>query len=113
AAAKDTTALIEGSIHSVDNGTQIADDTAKSLGSVVESALQVIDIIERISNASKSQADSIEQVTLGIDQISAVVQTNSATAEQSAAASEELSAQAQMLKSLIGRFRLREIQNRM
>jgi methyl-accepting chemotaxis protein len=42
-----------------------------------------------------------------MDQISAVVQTNSATAEESAAASEELSSQAQMMKSLLGQFRLR------
>ncbi|MCG4734899.1 methyl-accepting chemotaxis protein, partial [Casaltella massiliensis] len=46
-------------------------------------------------------------VTLGVDQISEVVQTNSATSEESAAASEELSGQAQMLKSLIERFKLK------
>jgi methyl-accepting chemotaxis protein len=43
-----------------------------------------------------------------VDQISSVVQTNSATAEESAAASEELSGQAQILKSLVGRFRLKD-----
>ncbi|MFQ9703426.1 MAG: hypothetical protein ACLR0U_17035 [Enterocloster clostridioformis] len=48
----------------------------------------------------------LRQVTLGIDQISSVVQTNSATAEESAAASEELSGQAQILKNLVGQFRL-------
>ena len=48
------------------------------------------------------------QVTVGIDQISSVVQTNSATAEESAAASEELSSQAQVLKRLVGQFKLAE-----
>ena len=43
-----------------------------------------------------------------MDQISSVVQTNSATAEESAAASEELSSQAQILKSLVSRFKLRD-----
>lgn len=38
----------------------------------------------------------------------AVVQTNSATAEESAAASEELSGQAELMRDLVGRFRLRE-----
>ena len=45
-------------------------------------------------------------MTQGIDQISSVVQTNSATAEESAAASEELSGQAQLLKNLVGQFKL-------
>ena len=44
----------------------------------------------------------------GIDQISGVVQMNSGTAEESAAASEELSAQAQLLKELIGKFKLKK-----
>ena len=36
------------------------------------------------------------------------MQTNSATAEESAASSEELSSQAQILKGLVGQFKLRE-----
>ena len=59
-----------------------------------------------ISNATEEQADSISQVTIGIDQISSVVHTNSATAEESAAASEQLSSQADMLKKLVGQFKL-------
>ncbi|KAF5088024.1 hypothetical protein DSECCO2_43800 [anaerobic digester metagenome] len=39
-----------------------------------------------------------------------VVQTNSAIAEQSAAASEELSGQAEMLKHMIGAFKLNDLQ---
>lgn len=68
------------------------------------------DIIGQISEASNVQADSISQVTTGIDQISDVVQTNSATAQESAAASEELSSQSQLLKSLVGRFKLKHDQ---
>ncbi len=37
-----------------------------------------------------------------------VVQTNSATAEEAAAASEELSSQAELLKSMIGQFKLKD-----
>ena len=36
-----------------------------------------------------------------------MVQNNAATAEESAASSEELSGQAEMLKAMMGRFRLR------
>lgn len=107
-ASKNTAVLIESSIKAVENGTVIADETAKAMLEAVSGAKEVTDTINRISEASTEQAKSISQVTQGIDQISAVVQTNSATAEESAAASEELSGQAQILKSLVGRFKLKE-----
>lgn len=105
-AAKDTNLLIADSVAQVENGTKIADEAAKSLLRVVESAKAVTDTIQKISAASVRQSEAIAQVTIGVDQISGVVQTNSATAEQSAAASEELSAQAQALNSLVKQFRL-------
>lgn len=107
-ASKNTATLIETSLLTVENGKTIADETAQSLQEVVDGVGAVTETIGNISNASAQQATSIRQVTLGIDQISSVVQTNSATAEESAAASEELSGQAQLLKSLVGQFTLKE-----
>lgn len=106
-AANDTTGMIEESIQAVKDGARIADETAQSLLSVVTESRIVSDDVQEIHSAAEQQARSIAQVTEGIDQISAVVQTNSATAQESAAASEELSAQAQILKDLVGRFKLR------
>jgi len=107
-AAKDTTALIQNSIKEVENGTKIADLTANALLQVVEHTEAVATAVDYISQTSNQQATSINQVTLGVEQISAVVQTNSATAEESAAASEELSGQAQVMKELVGKFKLKE-----
>ncbi len=106
-ASKNTAILIENSIKAVKNGEEIANETAQSLNSVVEGVQEVANIIDKISVASKDQSAAINQVTLGMEQISAVIQTNSATAQQSAAASEELSSQSEMLKTLIGQFRLK------
>lgn len=108
-ASKNTSVLIEGSLAAVKEGTVIANDTADSLARVVESVRSVTEEINQISQAAEDQAMSIAQVTQGIDQISSVVQTNSATAEESAAASEELSGQAQVLKDLVGQFRLNPV----
>lgn len=105
-ASKNTAALIENSIRSVEHGTSIADETAQTLSDAVTGVNEVVSLVTEISTASVEQADSIAQVTQGIDQISSVVQTNSATAEESAAASEELSGQATILRELVGRFKL-------
>ena len=105
-ASKHTSALIEDTIKAVEKGTGIANTTAKSLNLVVDSTKKVVTTVEKIASAAEWQAGSIAQITQGIGQISSVVQANSATAEESAAASEELSGQAQMLKSLVGQFRL-------
>lgn len=106
-ASKNTAVLIEATLKAVQDGTSIADATAASLERIVASSDKAAALVNQISKASQEQASSIAQVTQGIDQISSVVQTNSATAEESAAASEELSGQAQMLKSLVEQFKLK------
>lgn len=106
-AASNTTALIEGTIIAVENGTNIVDRTAAAISETVESTKSAVTYVDKISSAAVTQAEAIAQVTTGMDQISSVVQTNSATAQESAAASEELSSQSQLLKSLVARFKLR------
>lgn len=105
-AARETTELIEGSINNVKMGTDIAKDTADSLNLIREQIAEMTKTIGVISEASQTQASEIAQITKGIEQVSVVVQSNSATAEQSAASSEELSSQAELLKSMINRFKI-------
>lgn len=106
-AAKETTAMIEGSIKKVEGGTKIANETATALNQIVEGVAQVATFVSEIATASNEQAIGISQVNQGIIQVSSVVQTNSATSEESAAASEELSSQAGLLKEQVSRFKLR------
>lgn len=106
-ASENISALIEDSLKVVGNGTQIVDATAQSLLQAVNDVNEMTGVIGQISEASSQQADSITQVMMGIEQISDVVQTNSATAEESAAASEELSSQSQLMKGLVGQFKLK------
>ena len=107
-ASKNTASLILKSLQSVQNGKLIADETAESLSNVSTIITQLSEQAKKVSENSLAQNEAIEQTSIGVDQISAVVQTNSATAEESAAASEELSGQANMLKSLTNKFKLKE-----
>ncbi len=105
-ASQGTAGLIEKAVRAVRNGASIADQTAASLDQIVSMSDQTATVIRQIAEISGAQASAIAEVSSGIEQISSVVQTNSATSEQSAAASEELNGQAQILKGLMGRFRL-------
>lgn len=107
-AANETTDLIEGSINKVQIGTNIANETAEALNIIVDETEKAADLVANIADASNEQASGIAQINKGIEQVSHVVQNNSATAEQSAAASQELSGQAELLKGMVGRFRLKD-----
>ena len=107
-AAKETTALIEGSIKKVEGGTKIASDTAAALNQIVEGVSKATNLVGEIATASNEQAFAINQVNQGIMQVSDVVQMNSATSEESSAASEELSSQAELLSEQVSRFKLKK-----
>ncbi|WP_265445003.1 methyl-accepting chemotaxis protein [Acetivibrio straminisolvens] len=110
-AAKETTQLIEGSIHTVDAGMKIAADTANALNTIVEEVTKAASLVQDISVASNEQATGIAQINQGVSQVSQVIQTNSATAQESAAASQELSSQAEVLKEMVKKFRLKTVTN--
>ena len=106
-AAKETTAMIEGSIKKVEAGTKIANVTADALNKIVEDVAKSAALVANIANASNEQASGIAQINLGISQVSQVTQTNSATSEECAAASEELTALADQLKEQVSNFQLK------
>ena len=106
-AAKATKELIDHSIESVQGGNEIVKKVSDALSKTVEASNLAMGSLQEITKAVEAEAESIAQVTEGIDQISSVVQTNSATSEESAAASEELSSQASLMKNLMMKFTLR------
>lgn len=110
-AAKETTVMIENSVVKVGKGMNIAEDTAKALEEIVGGVSKAADLVADIAYASNEQATAISQINEGIFQVSQVTQNNTATAEESAAASEEMTSQAQMLKEMVSRFRLKRGRN--
>lgn len=107
-ASKNTATLISNSLAAVKDGMTLARQTSASLATAVDGVHGVSDNICTVSAHLLEHADSMKQLTAGIDQISSVVQTNSATAEESAAASEQLSAQADALRNMMAEFHLRD-----
>lgn len=106
-AAKATQELIGRSVKAVEDGSVVVEKVTDSVITAVELAGQAVERMEQVAKAVEYQTDAIGQVAAGIGQISGVVQNNSATAQESAATSQELSGQAELLKQLVGSFRLK------
>ncbi len=106
-AAKETAEMIEGSIKKTEVGTKIAEDTSKALEEIVQGAAKVTDLISEIASASKEQAMGISQINEGLNQVDQVTQQNSASSEELAAASQEMNSQAEMVKQMLGKFKLK------
>ena len=64
------------------------------------------EIVNDISVASQSQAEAIQEISIGLAQVSDVVQSNSAFSEEAAAAAQELNSQAEILQRLVTFFKL-------
>lgn len=105
-AAQETTALIQNAVAKVENGTEVAATTAKSLREIVVGIAKSTDLIAEIASASDEQTLSIQQINTALSQVGQVTQANTASAEESAAAAEELSSQAEHLKQMLARFKL-------
>lgn len=106
-AARETAEMIDNSVRKANDGTQIANHTAEALYRIIQEVESAAVVVAEIASASQEQADGIGQVNIAINQVSDVVQSNSATSEQSAAASEELAGQAQALKDMVSRYKLK------
>lgn len=105
-AAKESTILIESSVKAVEKGMVIADDTAKQLENVVAGSKIITEDVNGVAMALEAQEESFKQINAGVEHINDVVQTNSATSEECAAASQEMNSQANMLDSLIRKFKV-------
>ncbi|MCL2711619.1 MAG: methyl-accepting chemotaxis protein [Planctomycetaceae bacterium] len=106
-AAQETSELIAKSGHEIEKGAEVAAHTADVLNTIVEQIKQTTDLVAGIATASNEQAQSVNQVTIGLQQIDSVTQQNTASAEESASAANEMSSMAANLQKLVTQFKLR------
>jgi methyl-accepting chemotaxis protein len=100
-AAKNTSALIEGSVASARSGVEISADVAKTLEEITVASGKVNELIAEIATASAEQNQGIGQVNAAMVQMDKVVQASAANAEETASASEELSSQAEQVRGVV------------
>ncbi len=106
-AARNTSTLINRSIHDVKTGTE-STTLAISAMQIINECIQSIKMLmDEISLASLQQSEMIVSVENRIKEVSKVIQENSSAAAESAAISNELSNQARTLNQLINQFRIK------
>ena len=105
-AAKEIKLLIEDSVDKVESGTQLVNESGKSLEEIVDSVKKASVMATEIAEASREQSEGIEQVNRAILQMDEMTQQNASLVEQAAAASEAMGAQAQELSALVSYFDL-------
>ena len=99
-AAKNTSALIEGTVKKVREGSELVERTNGAFAEVSKSAARVADLVSEIAAASTEQAQGIDQINKAVTEMDKVTQQNAANAEESASASEEMNAQAEQMKEI-------------
>jgi methyl-accepting chemotaxis protein len=104
---KETTRMVEEVIGNIQRGNSLVEGSASQLDEIVGGSSQVSVLAEEVATAGREQTQGLEQISLGLNQIDQVTQSNTASAEESASASEELSSQAQQVKAMLARFRLK------
>lgn len=105
-AAQQITKLVEKASLSIQKGVSLAGETKDSIGESAKGANMVVGIVGKIVSDSKEQSEAAAQVMEDAEKISAVVQQTSAASQEEVASSEELSSQAQIMNSLVTKFRL-------
>lgn len=105
-AAKQIKNLIEESVTKVAYGSKLVDESASTLGDIVESIKNVSTIVSEISASSEEQSDGIQQVNLAVNQMDQVTQQNAALVEEAAAAAKTLEEHAVNLEQLMSYFRV-------
>ncbi len=105
-AASSTRSLIELSMEEISKGNNIAIDAMAALEESVSAVDHVNEMIKNTARNSAVQAESMEQLRIGIDEIARVIQDNSAASQETSATSDELATQADLLNKMLQKFEL-------
>ncbi|MFC4308713.1 methyl-accepting chemotaxis protein [Steroidobacter flavus] len=104
-AAKEIKDLINDSVDKVRSGSELVDESGRTLADIMESVKRVSDIVAEIAAASEEQAQGIDQVNNAISTMDSMTQQNAALVEEASAASKSLEQQGQGLVAQVNQFR--------
>jgi len=107
-AAKEIKELIRDSVNKIADGTQLVNQSGKTLKELVDAIENVNSMMREISTASREQTVGIEQVNSAVAQMDEMTQQNAALVEEASAASEAMAEQSQKLQQMVEFFVVRK-----
>ena len=105
-AAKEINGLISDSVVKVKAGTQLVDESGRTLEEIILGTQKLADIVSEIAAASNEQAAGIGQVNNAVTQMDTMTQDNAALVEEAAAASRSMEEQAVNMREQMAFFDL-------
>ncbi|MFW5670241.1 MAG: methyl-accepting chemotaxis protein [Acetivibrio ethanolgignens] len=105
-AAGETTKLIEMTIHAVEKGIAIADETAENMQGVMEGARIATEKMQTVAESLKQEAQNMYEIDQNVTKVAEVVDNNSATSQETAAVSEEQAAQVATMVQMMDQFEI-------
>ncbi len=103
-AARQIKELIEASTTRVDVGSQLVNETGKTLEEIVKGVDQVSGMVAKIASANRNQSAGIQEINGAVTQIDELTQQNAALVEEAAQGSQALTEQADGLNQLMRFF---------
>ena len=98
--------MINESIQRVNDGSELVNQSGKTLEEIVSSVKRVTDIIAEITAASQEQASGIDQVNKAIMSMDETTQQNAALVEETTSASQSMKEQAKELTRQMAVFQV-------
>ncbi|MBN1382387.1 MAG: methyl-accepting chemotaxis protein [Deltaproteobacteria bacterium] len=100
-AVKETTLLIDNTIHTVNRGREYFTMTEAAFKQNLEVSQKATTLISEIAAASEEQSSGIEQMNRAMESIDGVTQETAANAEETASASEALHEQSRTMQGIV------------
>jgi methyl-accepting chemotaxis protein len=110
-AAKEIKALIHDSVGKVEAGSDLVNQSGRTLEDIVGSVKRVTDIIAEIAAASGEQSTGIDQVNRAVNEMDQAVHANATQTEELSSTAQALASRAHELQALVGRFTLSAPEN--
>ena len=108
AAARETGAIIGGTVQQVEGGVAVGADVAREFDDVARQVERTTQLVAQLAAAAEQQAEGVRQINGSLDQMNGLTQQTAASAEESASAAAELTGQAGQMQRTVATFRMQE-----
>lgn len=107
-AAKEVKSLIMDSIAKVEAGSELVDETGKTLQEIVERVTKISEFFEHIDSASQNQSHSIEKINDAIVSMEVMTQKDAERVDIASKSAEDLKAEAGNLNKIMSFFKVED-----